>query len=80
MMLRSPPARSSRIGEPHFGQNRRCIGRPEVPPGSVQVVSVPVTAMLQEGKAISVPKAEPVLRWQMVQWQTPVRMGSASVL
>jgi hypothetical protein len=36
--------------------------------------------MLPAGKAISVPKAEPVLRWQMVQWQTPVRMGSASVL
>jgi hypothetical protein len=64
------------IVDPHSGQKSRCVGLP-LSPTSLKRFVVPVTVKLAVGTATTVPKALPVLFWQLVQWQIPVKAISA---
>ena len=65
------------IGEEQFGQKRRYVALP-VSPRPSYVFSGPWTFIAGFGTATITLNADPDPFWQVVQWHTPVKMGSAS--
>ena len=46
-------------------------------PFTVTTFSVPETLAAPSGTATTASNADPVARWQSLQWQTPMKIGSA---
>src|SRR5437588_1421655 len=70
---------SSAIDEPHSGQKWRNSGLP-LPPGLLNVFSVPLIVSASFCTGTSAANALPVNFWQSRQWHTVTPVGSASAL
>jgi putative tryptophan/tyrosine transport system substrate-binding protein len=76
--LRDAEAAAGALGEPQRGQNACRRGLPLSAVVLRYVAGWPVMRKVAPGTGTLTRKAEPVLTWQSVQWQTVVFSGSAS--
>src|SRR5215211_82295 len=67
------------MAEPHLGQNLRKTGSPLSPTSSKVAKGSPSIRRLPLGRMTKLENAELVCFWQWRQWQTAVRVGSASL-